>query len=538
MSMLYNFITFVLILTILKNTLFWVYLWQLKEYRRDRFIVHLKDTVGGRNLVFSTFSLLKHLVIISYVFVLLNFNLSLVYQLVVFSIFLVQFILIIKSVIKHEVKRPVFSIKAILIVAISIIVSITLFLIPLVDKFLWALIIDKFIFIIVSFFVFMFLFPSNIYKDFQAERAASKIRKHKKLLVIGVTGSYGKTSTKDYIAQVLEKKFNVLKTQGSKNTLIGITNAILHGLNNRTEIFVCEMGAYRKGEISELCQVVNPRIGVLTGINSQHEALFGSIRKTMDTKYELIESLPDKKSLAIFNGNNGYVYQLYRETNNAKILYQTMVSRDDLLVQDEKQLIYAKNIKIKKHSLEFDAVVNGIDVNYKTSLIGRHNVENILPAIYLGNYLGMNTVEIQKGVLSLKSVSKSMFVSKLSNGVTYIDDSFNANPDAVLAAVDYIKLYKGRRIFVLQPLIELGKDEKNEHLRMAKEICTNCDVLFLTNDNYYNTIIKARDMANKKCVVRVGRPKEIANYIEIKTSINDIVVFEGKEAGNSLSMLI
>ena len=145
-------------------------------------------------------------------------------------------------------------------------------------------------------------------------KAAKRTRTScKKLLVIGVTGSYGKTSTKEYLAAILSEKFNVLKTREHQNSEVGISECILNELNDRHEIFVVEMGAYNRGGIKLLCDIVQPKIGVLTGINEQHMATFGSQENIIKAKYELIESLPNDGA-AFFNGDNTTFQESFLKT--------------------------------------------------------------------------------------------------------------------------------------------------------------------------------------------------------------------------------
>ncbi|MFH1833068.1 MAG: UDP-N-acetylmuramoyl-tripeptide--D-alanyl-D-alanine ligase [Candidatus Levyibacteriota bacterium] len=511
----------------IRNILFLVNLWQIKEYRFDRLFSHLKETSQGKDILFSALPIVKLIAILGFGFVIFNNFLLLPYQLFIFFIFCLQFLKIIKEIWEHTLKIPVLTFKALFITTSTLFIVSLLFFLPLIDKFAWILIIDKLVFLIIAFAVFFLSFPTNFYRGFQEERAIKKIRKHKNLLVIGVTGSYGKSSTKEYIAQILEKKFKVLKTKGTNNTLIGVTNTIISGLKDDTEIFVVEMGAYKKGEINEICEIVKPKIGIITGINSQHLSLFGSLQNTMDAKYELINSLPSG-GLAIFNGSNINSSKLYSKTKKKKIIYSSF---------DNKADIYSSDIQIEKSCVAFDVHAEGIDMALKANLIGKQNVENILPAAYIARYLGMNITEIKKAVSKLKPLPKTMTKIKFSNGATLIDDAFNANPDAVLAVLDYMKIYNGKKILVMQPMIELGKDAKKEHYRVALEISKICDYLVLTNKNFYSSVSMGIKDGKGKCAVKIFSPGEIVDFVKSNLTPASIAVFEGKETLKALSKL-
>lgn len=541
MSTLFIFTSVLFFLLIFRDIFFWVWLWQLKEYRLDRFLVHLRETIQGKGSFFTKIAVLKWFLIFGYVFVVFKSNLLSAYQIFIVLVFSLQFFLILKNFSSAFIKRPIFTFKAIIILLLSLFLISLLFFLPLVEKFLWLLLLDKLIFLLVAFFIFAFSFPTSLYQDFKIGRATKKIKEHKKLLVIGVTGSFGKSSTKEYIAQILEKRFPVLKTKGTNNTPIGVANTILSGLKEETEIFVVEMAAYKKGEVKELCQIVRPQIGIITAVSFQHLSLFGSLQNIMEAKYELIKALP-KEGLALFNGNNRNAYKLYKLTKKQKVLYQCFDSlyqcfdsSNSRLKKSSRDNIFGFNIKTLKNSIEFDVLIEKKNLHLKAPLIGSHNVENILPAIYIAKYLGTSDGEIKKAVASLVPLPKTMMRHQLSNGVTFIDDTFNANPDAVLAALNYLKIYKGKKIMVLQPMIELGKNAKDEHYRVARAISDVCDYLFLTNNNFYKSIMRGM---NNGCIVRIENASEIATFIIENTNSKDVVIFEGKEAARSLSKLL
>lgn len=522
MNILFFAVSIIFSLWIIRNSLFWVSLWQLKEYRIDRLLIHLRDTRQGRNIIFSPFLFLKVITIFGY-FYSLYFNLNLFpFQILAACIFIIEGFISFKEFSLHLLKRPIWTYKAITLFLLTILSACFFFLTPIFfEGFFWLLIIDRLIPVFVLFFVFLLALPTDFYQDIQIKRAIKKIRANKKLLVIGVTGSYGKSSAKDFIAQILSKQFRVLKTKGTNNTPTGVTNTILNGLNKNTEIFVVEMGAYKIGEIMEICQIVKPRIGVLTAVNDQHLSLFGSLENTKKAKYELIESLP-KNGLALFNGNNDNAYELYKKTKKPKVLY----SSNKNIPSD----IFAKNILVNKFFVSFDVFKKGEKIHFRTPLIGKHNIENILPAIYLAYYLGMDSEKIKKAVSSLIPLLKTMIKQEVG-GITIIDDTFNANPQSVMAVLDYMKIYSGKKILVLQPMIELGREGESEHRRVAKSIGIICDYLFVTNKNFYSQITKGILESGGKCKLLTGSFLEITKKLNNIAKKEDVVVFEGKEAG-------
>lgn len=535
MNILYYITGILFFIWIIRNVLFWVFLWQLKEYRLDRVLIHLRETGQGKKLLFSPLSIIKFLAIIAYIFVVFKNEFLFASQIFILLIFAVQIFFVLKDVYNRQIRRPVFTMKALLTVFLTLGFIFLLYSIPLFEKFVWLVFLDKLIPFIVAFFVFMFYFPTELFRDWKIDRATQKMESFKKLTVIGVTGSYGKSSTKEYVSQILSSNFKVLKTLGTNNTPIGIANTVLNGLNKKIEVFVVEMGAYKRGEIKEMCQIVHPRIGIITAVNDQHLSLFGNIKNTMKAKYELIDSLP-KNGLGLFNGNNENTTILYEESQKKKVLYKCLFGEE--ISKKEDFDITAYNILTKKNSIEFDVYLKGKTLHFKAPLIGAHNTENILPAIYIANYLGMTDSDIISAVSNLSPLPKTMIMHKAASGATIIDDTFNANPQAVLAAISYARIYKGKKILIMQPMIELGARGAVEHYRVAKEISKICDYLFLTNKNFYKHILKGIKDNNGKCEVKISNSTEIAEFINKETSKEDIVIFEGKEAAFTLNRVI
>lgn len=533
MNTIYFFASSAFFLWTIRNILYWVYLWQLKEYRLDRVVVHLRETHQGKMLMFSPTLLVKLALILGYGYIVFAPERLPLYQLLIAFMFYYEAFKVVQEVISRRLRRPVLTFKALIMLFGTLSIVSLLFVIPIMEPFLWLLILDRIIPFVIAGIVFAFSFPTELFRDYKIEKATKKIQSHKNLLVIGITGSYGKSTTKEFVSQILQRKFRLLKTKGTNNTPIGVASTILSGLKNNTQVFVAEMGAYKKGEIKELCSIARPKIGILTAVSDQHLSLFGSLENTMQAKYELIESLP-KNGLALFNGNNENAHTLYTQTKKDKVLYVA----EEKTRTKRKADITATNIVAKKESISFDVVIKRRKLHFEAPVIGNHNVEDILPGIYLGNHLGMTDRELIQAVALLQTLPKTMTKQDLSNGAIAIDDTFNASPHAVSAALSYLKVYKQKRILVLQPMIELGKRGQDEHYRIAKEVGKICDEVFLTNKNFYGSFAKGVTEVNPACVVKAASITEIAEYINRKTRKGDVILFEGKEAGIVLDKVL
>lgn len=259
---------------------------------------------------------------------------------------------------------------------------------------------------------------------------------HRRMLIVGITGSYGKTSTKEILAHILTAKFNVAKTKETSNTLIGVAKTALFNLGLKTEIFVVEMGAYKIGEISAICRLVRPKIGILTGINQQHLGLFGSLEKIIQAKSELLRALPSD-GLAVINGVNPITKKLTAP-------------------------VPTKYYRASK---------------FKTNLIGPWQALNIAAAMIVAKYLGVdkfNLTDIPRFKTALTRVTGL-------NGAVIINDSYNSNPAGFAAAIALAKTIPAQKKILISPgIIELGKESEAIHRRLAAAARRVFDQVFIT----------------------------------------------------------
>lgn len=512
-------------LWILRNVSFWVGLFQIKEYRRDRLLVHLRETRQGKSVLFSFVSFIKWGLLVAYMGAALYDGISSYLAMAVFLLYGYEGVVVCYEIITHRIKRPTITGKAVVISLVSVLVVSVLFFFPLVEYSAWLLFLDRITVGVISLFVFFFAFPTELYVDWKIKKATEKMREHKKVLVIAVSGSYGKSSTKEYISQVLSSTFTVIKTTGSNNTPIGIAQTILNNIDSKTDIFVVEMGAYKKGEIAQLAQMVPPTISVTTSVSDQHLSLFGSVKNAMETEMELIDALP-KDGLALFNGNNENTALLYTQTKKNKAIYQ--------LETKEKVGIRATDITVSKNGIHCVIVKGTEKMSIFVPLLGKHMLENVLPAVYIALHLGISKKSIQASLEQLVPPPKTMIMQTTHDGITLVDDTFNASPESVSAAMEYLQVSTKRRIFVLTPLIELGKHAPSRHHAIGVDAAKKCDYLFLTNNNFYDDIMQGVMEGGNACIVKVDKPLVIAQALRTLVQRGDIVMFEGKEAGLAL----
>lgn len=308
-------------------------------------------------------------------------------------------------------------------------------------------------------------------KELVIRRAKNKLKKYPNLKIIGITGSYGKTSVKEFLKTILETKFQVLITPENINTPLGISALIQKTDLSKYDVFLVEMGAYREGDIKKICDLVEPEYGILTGINESHLERFESLENTIKTKFELIESLP-KNGKAFVNGDDQNVKENYTKFGNCE---QNIYTKKT-----------AKKLQGGENGMEFEISLNSEKLSLAVKALGEHNVTNILGGILMAQELGLNSGEIKKGVENIKAVKHRLEPIFNPNGVIIIDDSYNGNPAGVEAAIHVLKLFKNhRKIFITPGLVELGNAKEKVHVKIGKQLAEVCDlVILIKNSNF------------------------------------------------------
>jgi UDP-N-acetylmuramoyl-tripeptide--D-alanyl-D-alanine ligase len=373
-------------------------------------------------------------------------------------------------------------------------------------------------------FSLMITYPLEMFIQMLYYKSAQrKIKSRKDLITIGITGSYGKTSTKHFITAILSEKFSVLMTPESYNTPMGVTKVIRNELQDSHQIFVCEMGARQKGDIKVLVKLANPKIGVITSIGPQHLETFGTIENVAKTKFELVEGLP-KDGIAVLNGDNYYCRVFGEKSEVRKLFYGTENPIE------RKYFLWAENIVNTKEGLKFDAVTeNGSRIKCEVPLLGRHNVSNLLAAISVALALGMKEEEIRKGLLRIEPVPHRLQLISTPHGVTIIDDAFNSNPEGAKEALNCLKEMEARKKVIVTPgMVELGEKEYEENKNFGKNIAEVCDYAILVGKKRSRPIfegLKEKKFPEENIFV-VADLDEATKVLQTLLQPGDVVLFE------------
>ena len=297
-------------------------------------------------------------------------------------------------------------------------------------------------------------------------------RRQHPLRVIGITGSVGKTSTKELTAALLGRKFNVLKNAGNRNNEIGLPLTLLD-LEPEHEIAVLEMGFYVPGEIRTLCEIAQPQVGVVNNIGTVHAERAGSQEIIAKGKAELVESLPEApEGIAILNRDDSRVREMARKTQ-AKVLFYGCSPEADLQA-GEIESLGLEGISCK-------LTWQGQTHEVHSPLLGEFSVYTVLRAVAVALSEGLDWETILEG-LKTSRISLRMQQVSLPNDVTLIDDTYNAAPESTIAALEFLAELPGRRIAILGDMLELGQYEQSGHESVGKAAARAADRLILVGE--------------------------------------------------------
>ena len=350
-------------------------------------------------------------------------------------------------------------------------------------------------------------------QQFYINQAKEVLEKCEDLTIIGITGSYGKTSTKFYLAELLSTKYDVLVTPESYNTPMGIVKTIRESLTPTTDIFVCEMGARYVGEIKEICDIVHPDVGVITSIGPAHLMTFGSLENIAKTKFELADALPEGGKLFINSDSELSLKQLdIRSVEGAcdnVILYSADQDADADVTSDIEDVTCNGTDFVTYGS-------NNFKQEFHTRLVGAHNVINLTGAIAVANEFGVDVKEIAASVRKIRPVPHRMELKKTGD-ITIIDDAFNSNPVGSTAAVETLSMFDGIRILVTPGMVELGEDEEDYNFEFGERAAECVDWIVLVG--------KVHTQPIKNGALRAGFPPE---NIEVFDTFDEAISFAYK----------
>ncbi|OGE81405.1 MAG: hypothetical protein A3H72_01040 [Candidatus Doudnabacteria bacterium RIFCSPLOWO2_02_FULL_48_8] len=299
----------------------------------------------------------------------------------------------------------------------------------------------------------LILFPLDFaIKHYIVAQARTKMRTLPKLKIIGITGSFGKTTMKESLSAVLSQRFKVLTTPENINTPLGISRLILDKLDGDIELFVVEMGAYKRGDIFQLCAIAQPDIVLLTGINEAHLELFGGIKNTIAAKFEIVVN-SKSQALVVLNSDSELIKQNYQKYLGERPVFW-----------------YSKELQMLP--------------NVKMPLLGSYAWGVVNACVIIAKELGLSELEIRDGIGKIKQIPHRLQILPNSNGVVVIDDSYNGNPDGAAEAIKVLAGFQDKRkIYVTPGLVEMGSRTEAVHKEIGKQLAHAADVVILIKNS-------------------------------------------------------
>ena len=370
-------------------------------------------------------------------------------------------------------------------------------------------------------FVFLAYFVTWPFERFISNSYIKKAKKKLDLMpslkIIGVTGSYGKTSVKNILEKILSEKFKVCASPSSYNTPLGISKTILSNLKPDDEILIAEMGAKQRFDIQELCLMVKPQIGVITGVGNQHLLTFGSVENVLKTKAELAEYVTDQKGKLFVNVDNALTLKLADSFVDST---KTSIVLDCDLKVDE--------IKATKDGSTFTLIYGKDKVKCKTILLGNHNISNIVLASRVALELGLSLKEIATGIEKLTTIPHRLEIVKSTSTYTIIDDAYNSSVEGSRASLDVLSHFDGKKFVITPGLVELGNEQFNCNFEFGKNMASVCDYVIIDSPINYEAIRTGLSFAGfrEENIIQVANLSQAVEVLNNLAGASDVVLFE------------
>jgi UDP-N-acetylmuramoyl-tripeptide--D-alanyl-D-alanine ligase len=354
------------------------------------------------------------------------------------------------------------------------------------------------------------------------DMARFELDQHPGLDVVGITGSLGKTTTKEVVAGVLGAFRSVLKSEGNLNSEIGLPMTLLNGLNRPHQIAVLEMAMYEQGDIRLLARLARPRIGVVTAVLPVHLERMGTIERIQSAKQELVEELPADDGVAVLNADDPRVAVMAAATPARVVRYGVSEQADVRAEQISSQGL---------RGVEFDLLASGQRRHVRLPLLGAHSVHAALAATAVALEEGLSPTEIAEALHELTPALRLLVVEGI-NGSRIIDDSYNASPESVLAALNLLLELPGRRkVAVLGDMLELGTEEAPAHQRVGTRAASVVDRLITLGQRSSVTAASAQAAGlQADQVVEAATHQEIVEQLRAWLRPGDDVLVKGSLA--------
>lgn len=351
--------------------------------------------------------------------------------------------------------------------------------------------------------------------------ARRMLRSMPNLKIIGITGSFGKTSTKHFLYRILSERYNVLMTPGNFNTTLGVVRTIREQLKPHHEVFIVEMGAKQCGDIKEICDLVHPTVGIVTSVGEMHLETFGTVENIACTKFELVDAVGEG-GFAVVNIDSEAAYRHLRSNNIKATTYGIECADADYR---------ATNIAYAPQETRFALSHDGrVSDGYATHILGRGNILNITAALAVAEHLGMSAEECCRAVKQIEQVEHRLSMRR-SGGITILDDAYNSNPTGARMAMEVLAGFatEGRRYVVTPGFVEMGAKQYDNNRTFGCDIArANPDGVYVVNEVNREAITEGLMDAGYSAerIYAVASFKEAMAELQPRLKAGDVVLYE------------
>lgn len=496
------FITFLILIT-LPLLLISLNIFQLEEYSLKKLFSWIIKNLKTIAKFLIPIFLIKSVVIFYLFFdnIFINFLSLIIFIIFSFSYFFTiyfKWFLLSKTPLKFTKRIDRFIWVYILIFVLSLNIILHIFKFNIIPYFLIFTILFFILFFLMSNLISSFI--ELIVFSYYRNDAIKKLKQIENLKIVGITGSYGKTTVKNILEKVLNEKYYVCKTPKSFNTPNGIIRTIRENLNSDHQVLICELGANKNHDIKYLTKILenNLKIGIITSVGKQHLDGFKTIDNIYKTKFELAEAVKKNNGIMIFNLNNIYVNKMFREFDGNKlgVYLKDYQDGEKLEFKDieryKDRVLFGEIIKCTSDGSIFNVVFKGKNLGeFNSNLLGEHNVLNSMLSMAVALILNESTLDILIGLSKVEQIPNRLEVKKLKSGATLIDNGFNSNPVSAEKAVNTLKYFSGCTKIVVTPgLIELASEQFTENYLLGQRIAKVADKTVILNKINKNALTK------------------------------------------------
>ena len=428
-------------------------------------------------------------------------------------------------------KDLVWTSKALLILGIAIFLHLGVTLVMILKHRVLAALL-WFVFLATCYFLFylvaaIILYPVDwLLKMFVIYQAKNKLKTfNPQLKVIGIAGSYGKTTMKEVLVRVLNIKYKVLSTPDSVNTPVGIAQWILNKVTQDTQILIVEMGEHYKGDVEYLCKMLPPDVGVITGINESHAERMGSLENVAETILEMDKNLKKGASL-IVNIDDKYIFE-HRSAITFKFVSYYGVNHQEF------NGFYFQNLKFDPEKLCWQVNIPAANINLEMPLLGEYAAGLVVAAIQVATSFDIPVESLNNSLAKIKPVEHRLQPIAGAGGVLIIDDAYNGNPEGVAEAIKVLSRFpKRRKVFITPGLVEMGSAAANIHREIGKQLAGVADIVVLIKNSVTPWIEEGMKLANLQGSQSVVQPIWFNTAQEAHANLgnilkaNDVVVFQ------------